>query len=68
MRIVLDGQEMSRIDLHTTFNKSDGKNPFRQPHYVLLNLALGGDKGGSLAKTQLPSKYYIDYVRIYQKQ
>jgi beta-glucanase (GH16 family) len=68
MRILLDGEFMNSIDLSTSFNKIDGKNPFRQPHYLLLNLAMGGTSGGSLASTMLPSKYYIDYVRIYQKK
>jgi beta-glucanase (GH16 family) len=68
MRILIDGQLLNSIDLSQTINKSDGKNPFRQPHYVLLNLAMGGNRGGSLANTILPSKYLIDYVRIYQKQ
>ncbi|HLO79834.1 MAG TPA: glycoside hydrolase family 16 protein [Chitinophagaceae bacterium] len=68
MRILIDGQLMNSIDLSQTINKSDGKNPFLQKHYLLLNLAMGGTRGGSLANTILPSKYMIDYVRIYQKQ
>jgi beta-glucanase (GH16 family) len=68
MRIFLDGVLLNEIDLNTTFNKSDGKNPFRQPHYLLLNLAMGGNRGGTLEKTKLPSSYYIDYVRLYQQQ
>lgn len=68
MIILLDGVIMNSIDLNTTINKSDGKNPFRQPHYLLLNLALGGNNGGSLANTIFPSKYEVDYVRIYQQQ
>jgi hypothetical protein len=68
MRILLDGVEMNTIDVNTTVNKSDGKNPFRQPHYVLLNLAMGGTNGGSLTNTILPSQYLVDYVRIYQKK
>ncbi|MFN8345217.1 MAG: glycoside hydrolase family 16 protein [Spirosomataceae bacterium] len=65
MEILLDGVSMNSIDLTQSFNKSDGKNPFRQPHYLLLNLALGGNRGGSLANTTFPSQYLIDYVRIY---
>jgi beta-glucanase (GH16 family) len=65
MNILLDGVSMNTIDLTKSINKSDGKNPFRQPHYVLLNLALGGMNGGSLANTTFPSQYLIDYVRIY---
>jgi beta-glucanase (GH16 family) len=68
MRILLDGELLNTIDLSSTFNKIDGKNPFRQPHYLLLNLAMGGNNGGSLTNTVLPSKYLIDYVRIYQKK
>jgi hypothetical protein len=39
----------------------------QQPHYVLLNLALGGDNGGELAPGSLPARYEIDYVRVYQR-
>ena len=66
MEIYVDDILLNDIDLNKTFNKSDGLNSFRQPHYVLLNLALGGDRGGSLENTNLPSKYLVDYVRIYQ--
>jgi beta-glucanase (GH16 family) len=68
MKIWVDDRLLNSIDLNTTFNYSDGKNPFRQPHYLLLNLAMGGNRGGSLHSTKLPSSYVIDYVRIYQKQ
>lgn len=67
MQIFVDNRLLNTIDLNTTINKSDGRNPFRQPHYLLLNLALGGNRGGSLEKTKLPSEYLIDYVRIYQR-
>ena len=66
MEIYVDAILLNDIDLTKTFNKSDRINPFRQPHYVLLNLAMGGDRGGSLENTNLPSKYLVDYVRIYQ--
>lgn len=68
MKIFVDSLLLNSIDLTKSINKSDGKNPFRQPHYLLLNLVMGGNRGGSLANTILPSKYMIDYVRIYQKQ
>jgi beta-glucanase (GH16 family) len=67
MRILVDGILFNSIDIRKTLNKSDGKNPFQQPHYLLLNLAMGGNRGGSLQNTVLPSKYLIDYVRLYQK-
>ncbi len=65
MDILLDGVSMNSIDLTKSINLSDGKNPFQQPHYLLLNLALGGNRGGSLVNTTFPSQYLIDYVRIY---
>jgi hypothetical protein len=56
------------MDIRSVANKTVGRNPFRQPHYLLLNLAMGGNRGGSLEHTMLPSRYLIDYVRLYQKQ
>ncbi len=46
----------------------DGFNPFRQPHYLLLNLAIGGTNGGDPSDTTFPTRYKIDYVRVYQKK
>jgi len=42
--------------------------PFKDPFYLILNLAIGGNWGGSKGVDDaiFPSKYYIDYVRIYQ--
>jgi beta-glucanase (GH16 family) len=44
-----------------------GANPFRAPHYLLINFALGGSWGGPIDDTVLPQKYLIDYVRIYRE-
>lgn len=44
-----------------------GFNPFHQPHYLLLNLAIGGN-GGDPSNTPFPRIYELDYVRIYQKK
>ncbi len=41
-------------------------NPFRAPHYLLLNFALGGDWGGPIDDAMLPQQFVIDYVRVYQ--
>lgn len=45
---------------------SDGKNPFLQPHYILLNLAIGAN-GDDPSQTRFPIKFEVDYVRIYQE-
>lgn len=42
-------------------------NPFRQPHYLLVNLALGGDNGGDITQIPFPVRMYVDYVRVYQE-
>lgn len=53
--------------------KNDGSGsgvwPFDQPFYLILNLAFGGDWGGSrgVDPSLLPRKMEIDYVRVYQK-
>jgi beta-glucanase (GH16 family) len=46
---------------------NDHPNPFRKPHYLILNLALGGAWGGPIDDTIFPQRMTIDYVRVYQK-
>jgi len=41
-------------------------NPYRQPHYMLVNLAIGGDNGGDPAATPFPQDFEVDYIRVYQ--
>jgi beta-glucanase (GH16 family) len=41
-------------------------NPFRKPHYLLINLALGGSWGGPIDDAVLPQRYLIDWVRVYE--
>ena len=70
MVIYLDGNELNSVSLSTTINGSSacaGQNPFQQPHYLLLNLALGG-AGGSVDSLSFPTRYLVDYVRIYQEE
>ena len=43
-----------------------GHCPFTQEHYILLNLALGGDNGGPIDDSAMPMRYEVDYVRVYQ--
>jgi beta-glucanase (GH16 family) len=69
MSIYVDGTLVNEIDLSTTINGSaacSGENPFRKKQYLLLNLALGGNSGGSIANLTFPNQYLIDYVRVYQ--
>ena len=43
-------------------------NPLQQPHYLIVNLAIGGTQGGDPSKTRFPARYEIDYVRVYQRR
>jgi len=44
--------------------------PFDQPHYLILNLAIGGSWGGQkgIDDSIFPQKFLIDYVRVYRKK
>jgi beta-glucanase (GH16 family) len=66
INLFLDDQLMNSTFLNQTINP-DGFNPFLQPHYLLLNLAIGGN-GGAPSKSRFPIRYEIDYVRVYQKK
>lgn len=70
IRIYLDGELINDIDLSKTVNGTIGNytNPFHAPHYILLNLALGGDNGGRISDDTFPMRYEIDYVRVWQKK
>jgi beta-glucanase (GH16 family) len=65
IRLSLDGTLMNETLVNQTIN-ADGSNPFLQAHYILLNLALGGN-GGDPAESTFPIPYEVDYVRVYQK-
>lgn len=66
LKIYLDDELINSVELTETVNP-DGKNPFMQPHYLLLNLAIGGDNGGQLRENTQSIKYEVDYVRVYQR-
>lgn len=67
IRILLDGKLISNINLENTYNENNPNfNPFRQNHYLLLTMALGGDNGGDPSGTSFPARFEIDYVRVYQ--
>ena len=68
MVISLDGKSLNSIDLTEAVNRdSEGTQPFQEPHYILLNLAIGGTQGGDPSGTKFPTQYLVDYVRVYQR-
>ncbi len=73
IEITVDGLTLNDTNLNGTLNP-DGGNPFRQPHYMILNLAIGGGQGGppsqglaDPSQTAFPARFEVDYVRVYQR-
>jgi beta-glucanase (GH16 family) len=66
--LFVDEELLLSVPMEKLGNK-DGSNvnPFKQPHYMLLNLAMGGQNGGPLADTKFPNRFEVDYVRVYQR-
>jgi beta-glucanase (GH16 family) len=62
--LYLDNQLLNEVAVKDCVNP-DGFNPFLQPHYLLLNLALG-ENGGDPSRSNSPITYEVDWVRIYQ--
>jgi len=67
--LFVDDQLLNKVSLTKLVNK-DGTaiNPFQLPHYQLLNLALGGQNGGDIDNAVFPTRFEVDYVRVYQKK
>ncbi|MDR3244854.1 MAG: glycoside hydrolase family 16 protein [Prevotellaceae bacterium] len=70
IRLYLDDKLLNETFLKNTQNGAVGNyaNPFKQPHYILLNLAIGGQHGGAPDNDAFPMRYEIDYVRVYQSE
>jgi len=52
------------------FNPKDGnfdKWPFDRPQFMILNLAMGGDLGGTIPSNFVSDQMVVDYVRVYQR-
>jgi beta-glucanase (GH16 family) len=69
IRLYVDDELLNETLLTTTRNGSVGNytNPFHQPHYILLNLAIGKN-GGEPDLSAFPLVYEVDYVRVFQKK
>jgi len=68
IKLYVDDMLLNEVDLTRTINEDEeGKNPFHQQHYIIINLAIGGKAGGDPSNTKFPAKFEVDYVRIYQK-
>ena len=70
IEIFVDDRLLNSVKVNTTLNqRGDINNPFQQTkQYILVNLAIGGNNGGDPDKTDFPSRYEVDYVRVFQLQ
>lgn len=61
---------LDSVKVFTFSNEGKGTDvwPYDNPHYLILNLAVGGAWGGvkGVDVSALPQKFFIDYVRVYQ--
>lgn len=68
IRFFVDGVQYAE----TWETKIDDNNswPFNKPHFIILNLAIGGNMGGKVDDAIFNEQriMYVDYVRVYQRQ
>ena len=68
VRTFVDGRPIWEIDIRPA--SCTDCTEFHQPHFVILNMAVGGNFTGILSAAQitapLPAELRVDYVRIYQ--
>jgi hypothetical protein len=66
IKIYIDDELINEISTAKTINPF-GTYPFQQEHYFLLNLAIGGEKGGNHKESKFPITYQVNYLRGYKK-
>jgi beta-glucanase (GH16 family) len=73
MSMYVDGQKYMTFDIKKSFDKVGDMKGFHDPMYIIFNNHLMAEDSwqpGSRieeAEGQLPSRYYIDWIRVYQK-
>ena len=61
IRILVDNKEFVSLN-------NDGNVPFDNRHYLLLNIAIGGNLGGDIDPSFSQDRMEVDYVRVFQKE
>jgi len=58
----------TRYFVYRNEGTGDAAWPYDKPHYLILNLAIGGSWGGAqgIDETLFPHRYEIEYVRVYK--
>lgn len=67
IKLYLDDELLNTTAIATAINPAGNlpTEPFKQEHFILLNLAIGAN-GGNPTNSPFPIKYEVDYVRVYQ--
>lgn len=69
IKLYLDDELLNTIVQDYAFNDGDENDrPFDQPHFIIINQAIGGTNGGDPEKSEMPFVYQVDYIRVYQKK
>jgi beta-glucanase (GH16 family) len=66
IQLFVDDRLLNETTLAATVDAARHTDPFHQPHYMLLNLAIGGINGGDPSQTAFPARFEVDYVRVYE--
>ena len=61
LKVLLDN------NVFLTMNNT-GSIPYDNPHYILLNIAMGGNLGGAIEADFSSDSMQVDYVRVYMKE
>ena len=61
IRILVDNKEFVSLT-------NDGNVPYDNRHYLLLNIAIGGNLGGDIDLSFSQDMMEVDYVRVFQKE
>jgi beta-glucanase (GH16 family) len=65
INLYVDDSLMNNTRLEDMLNP-DGRSPFLQRAYMIVNLAIGGLNGGDPGGTSFPQTYSVDYIRVFQ--
>lgn len=64
-RFAIDGKTHF---VHVNAGTGQAQWPFDGPQFLILNIAVGGDFGGTVDDAIFPVRMEVDYVRIYQRK
>lgn len=65
IKFILNGNTYFTFNRLSTWTNEQW--PFDQEFFIILNVAMGGNLGGTIASNFVESQMEVDYVRVYQK-